>query len=119
MCRFFFGKNKRCHNAYGQYTQNNQQRITGSKPNLICIIASKHFKADKCQQYGQADLQVMELIDNIHQQEEHGPQAQDGKYIGEEYDIRVFGDRKNSRDRIDGKNKIGYFDDHQYQKQAG
>src|SRR5438445_12989370 len=60
----------------------------------------------------------MELLNDIDQQEKHRPQAHDGKYVGEENDIRVFGYRENSRDRIDSKYQICHFDNHQHQKQG-
>jgi hypothetical protein len=58
----------------------------------------------------------MELIHDIHQQKKHGTKAQDGENIGEENDIRIFGDGKNSRDGIDGENKVGKFNDQQHQE---
>src|ERR1700744_4595761 len=58
----------------------------------------------------------MELMDNIHQQEEHRPQAEDSKNIGEENDIRVLGDGENGGNGIDGEKQICKLDNQHHQK---
>ena len=78
---------------------------------MLRVITRQHLQADECKQCCQTHFQVTELIDNIHQQKEHGTQTEDGKYVGEENDIRIFGDRKNCRNGIHRENKVGDFDD--------
>ena len=107
---FFFWKNKRCNHTYHQYAQDDQQGNPGSKPEPRGMVTGKHFQADKNEEDGQSDLQETELIDNIDQQKEHGPQTKYGENIREEYDVGVFGNRKNSGYGIDGKNQVGNLD---------
>ena len=48
----------------------------------------------------------MEFMNHINQEEEHGTQSQDGKNIREKDNVRVFGNCKDRRNRIDRKDQI-------------
>ena len=48
-------------------------------------------------------LEEMEFMNNINQKEKQGAQTKDGKYVGKENDIRVFGNGKDGRDAVHRK----------------
>ena len=43
--------------------------------------------------------------------EEHGTKTHDGKNVGKEDDVRIFGNRKYGRNRVNRKDQIGKFND--------
>ena len=79
----------------------------------------QHLHPDKAQQYRQTDFQVSEFVHHAFQHEEEGTQAQNGKDIGKENNIRILGNREYCRDGVKGKDDIRELDNQQHHKQGG
>ena len=56
-------------------------------------------------------LEEMELVDAVDEQKEQGAEAKDGENIGEENNVRVFGDGENGGDTVHRKKDVWKFDD--------
>src|ERR1051325_10640837 len=74
------------------------------------------FAADKGEDDGEADLEVVKLFDHSGEQEIERAQAEDGEHVRGVDDKSICRDGKDGRDGIDGKDQIGHFDDDQHQK---
>src|SRR5690606_16934944 len=91
----------------------------GSEAPGFQVVVRQHFQANEYQQERKTHFEVMELVQDIHQEEKHGTQSQNGKYVGEENDVRIAGDRENGGYGIHGKDHVGELDNQQDQEQRG
>ena len=111
----FRGEQHGQQNAEGQDGDNHHQG--GHNADFNTHQRQEHLHTNEGQQYRQTDTQIGEFVHNALQHEEHGTQAQNGENIGEKDDMRVMGDRENSRNRVEGENDVRKFDDDQHHKQ--
>ena len=77
------------------------------------------FKPDKYEQQCHPVFQEAEFSNQVGHQKEQRTQTENGEYIGKEYDKRIAGNRKNSGNRVEGKNKIGKLNHNEHQKKRG
>ena len=68
------------------------------------------FPPTKRRTRAEADLEVVELVDDAGQEEVHGAQAEDGEDVGGVDDERVGGDGEDRGDGVDGEDDVGGFD---------
>src|SRR5690606_27744968 len=95
-----------------------EDHAEGNEDRDLVEIHDQHFRSDESEDAGEAVFQVREFLLHSGEREIKGPQAENGEDVRGVDDERVLADRENGRDRIDGENQIGEFDDDQSEKEA-
>ena len=80
-------------------------------------VGEQHLGADEDQHHRQAELQVVEPVDDAGQQEVERPQAEDGEDVRGVDDERVAGDGEDRRDGVDGEDQVGRLHQHQHHEE--
>lgn len=82
-------------------------------------VAEEHFDADEGENEAEAELQVVEFVEDTGEGEVEGAEAEDGEDIGGVDDEGVPGDSEDGGDGVDGEDEVGEFDDEEGDEERG
>lgn len=105
----FFGPDEGGDDGAGEDQDNDSERDVGI--DAPRGVAEEHFDSDEGEDKAEAELEVVELVEDTSQGEVEGAEAEDGEDIGGVDDEGVPCDSEDGGDGVDGEDEVGEFDD--------